>query len=236
MGWLRTVGAIGVLATQVTAAAAADMPSPTPPPQLINLSSGWYLRGDIGYNWGKSNGADAAPGYPDPTNNNLGNGFYGGIGAGIKSQWVRTDLTLEFSAPLKYTGTAVTPGDVTARMSAVSALFNGYLDLGTWYHVTPYLGVGAGASYLRVYDYASTVAPPFSGGSLNQWNFTWAVMGGVGYAISPSLIADLGYRYIDFGDVKTASDSFGGMTFKNIAAHEVRAGLRWSFNDLPSEQ
>jgi hypothetical protein len=23
------------------------------------------------------------------------------------------------------------------------------------------------------------------------------------------------------------------MTFKNLAAHEVRVGLRWSFDDLP---
>jgi opacity protein-like surface antigen len=236
MGWSRAVVVIGVLAAQVAVAAAADMPSSVPPPRVINLSSGWYLRGDVGYNWGTLDGAVAAPGFASPTDNKLGDGFNGGIGAGIKSKWVRTDLTLEYFSPMSYDGTVITAGDVTARISAVSAMFNGYLDLGTWYHVTPYLGVGAGASYLRAYDYSSTVAPPFSGGALNQWNFTWAVMGGFGYAVSPNLIVDLGYRYIDFGDVKTDSDTFGAMLFKNIAAHEVRAGLRWSFDDLPSEK
>ena len=36
-------------------------------------------------------------------------------------------------------------------------------------------------------------------------------------------MVDVGYRYLNLGDVTTASDSFGAMTFKNVAAHEVRA-------------
>jgi opacity protein-like surface antigen len=58
-------------------------------------------------------------------------------------------------------------------------------------------------------------------------------MAGVGYRLSPNTIVDVGYRYLNFGDVRTAADSFGAMTFKNLAAHEVRVGLRWSFDDLP---
>jgi opacity protein-like surface antigen len=58
-------------------------------------------------------------------------------------------------------------------------------------------------------------------------------MAGVGYAIGPNLMVDVGYRYIDFGDANTNTDSFGDMTFRNVAAHEVRVGLRWSFDDLP---
>jgi opacity protein-like surface antigen len=57
-------------------------------------------------------------------------------------------------------------------------------------------------------------------------------MTGFGYAMAPNLMIDVGYRYIDFGDAQTNADAFGAMTFKNIAAHEVRVGLRWSFDDL----
>ena len=114
------------------------------------------------------------------------------------------------ASPFKYEGTVATPGDVTAKISAVSALFNAYFDFDTWYNITPYVGGGVGASYLRAYDYVSAVAPPFTGDtSHTQWNVTWAVMAGFGYAVAPNLVVDLGYRYIDFGDVRTAEDAFG---------------------------
>lgn len=32
----------------------------------------------------------------------------------------------------------------------------------------------------------------------------------------------------NFGDVTTASDASGAMILKNLAAHEVRVGVRWS--------
>jgi opacity protein-like surface antigen len=229
--------AAGVLAGS-TAAMAADMPElpppPIAPPRPLLVNSGWYLRGDLGYRWGHVTGADSAPGFPSPSDNKLGSGFMGGIGVGYKSQWLRTDVTIDAASPLKYDGAIVSSGDTTAKITAVTTLFNGYLDLGSWYHITPYIGGGAGAAYLRTYDYASTAAPPFTGGlSSTQWKFALAAMAGVGYAVAPNIVVDVGYRYLNFGDVHTAADSFGSMTFKNVAAHELRVGLRWSFDDIP---
>ena len=68
-------------------------------------------------------------------------------------------------------------------------------------------------------------------GSNSQWNFAWAVMAGVGYAVSPNMMMDVGYRYMSFGDVTTA-DAPGAAVLKDIAAHEVRIGVRWSFDDF----
>ena len=85
-----------------------------------------------------------------------------GFGAGIKTQWLRTDFTVDYLSPMKYEGTILSPNDTTAKISAVSTMFNGYLDLGTWYRVTPYLGAGAGAAFLTTSDYASSAAPPFT--------------------------------------------------------------------------
>jgi opacity protein-like surface antigen len=237
---------VGAMTVQAAGAMAADMPNTLPPPaeynppfkewrlpSSFNFNTGWYLRGDLGYNWGRLDSAESATGYASPTNNDLGSSFVGGVGAGFKSSWLRTDLTIDYSSPAKYKGTIATPDDVTAKISAASALFNGYLDLGTWYHATPYIGAGAGVAYVITSDYVSTVAPPFSGDtSHSQWNFAWALMAGVGYRVTPNLMLDVGYRYIDFGDAKPKSDSFGTMTFKDVAAHEVRVGLRWSFDDL----
>lgn len=230
----------GVLALSSATALAADMPGEYPPPpapawqppKFFNLS-GWYVRGDAGYAWGRLDGADeSAAGYASPSANKLDGAFTGGIGFGIKTRWLRTDVTIDYLAPLKYTGTVVSADDVTAKISGTSFLFNGYLDLGTWYRITPYIGAGAGASYMRVIDYASTVAPPLTDGSSNQWKFTYAAMAGLTAPVSHNITLDVGYRYINFGDVSSASDNLGGMTFKNVAAHEVRVGIRWSVDDL----
>lgn len=241
MGRLGTFVVAMAVVAPLTAAMAADMPGEYPPltlpvvrphPQFFDLS-GWYLRADAGSAWGHLTGTEAASGYPAPTDNSLGSGFIGSIGGGIKTHWLRTDVTVDYTSPLKYTGTAITADDVTAKISGWSALLNGYIDLGRWYGITPYIGAGVGAGYMSVSDYASTVAPPFSGGDHSQWNFNWAAMAGLGYAIAPDLMLDVGYRYMNFGNVETASDSFGQMSFKNVSAHELRVGVRWNFNDVP---
>jgi opacity protein-like surface antigen len=245
MSWLKVLAAGLLLAAQITTtittSLAADMPKgyprePLPLPEApLVINSGWYVRGDLGYGWGRLSGAQAAVGFPpDPSNNTLGNGMTGGLGVGIKRDWIRTDLTADYLSDMKYQGTVVAPNDVTAKMSAWSVLLNGYLDLGSWYRVSPYIGAGVGAARVRVSDFQSTATPPFTAGASNsQWNFAWAAMAGVGYTISPNVVADVGYRYLNLGDTKSATDPSGYMTFKNIASHQVRVGLRWSFDDLP---
>jgi opacity protein-like surface antigen len=48
----------------------------------------------------------------------------------------------------------------------------------------------------------------------------------------PNVAVDVGYRYLNLGDVSTATDTAGAMTLKNLAAHEVRVGVRWSFDNV----
>jgi opacity protein-like surface antigen len=245
MSRLLNVSAVaGAMAAQIAVAMAADMPSTMPPPAYLTPTPprliqgydpnvGWYVRGDLGYGWGQLESAQSAPGFTSPSQNKLGAGILGGVGLGIKTKWLRTDVTFDYNAPVKYSGTIATPDDVTAKISAWTALFNGYIDLGTWYRMTPYIGAGAGTAYVYTTDYASALAPPFSPGlSKGQWNFAYAGMTGVGFAISHSVTLDLGYRYVNFGDAQTGADASGHMTFKNVAAHEARLGLRWSFDDF----
>jgi hypothetical protein len=72
MSWLRMFAVAGVALVQVTGAMAADMPQLPPPP--IAVHTGWYLRGDVGYNWGRRDGAASALGFTDPTDSSLGGG------------------------------------------------------------------------------------------------------------------------------------------------------------------
>jgi len=220
------------------AAYAADMPGGAPPSlsfpaTTVSPASGWYARGDLAYGWNRMDGAVAPTGFPSPTVNDLGRGMSAGAGIGYKGNWLRTDLTVDYTG-LSYTGTTISPGDTTAKVQAITALFNGYLDLGTWYCLTPYAGVGLGGSNLKTTDYASTAAPPFTQGLSNsQWKFAWALMAGTAVHLTPSVALDVGYRYLNLGDVATASDVFGQTTLKNIAAHQVRVGVRWSFDGTP---
>src|SRR5438552_3511650 len=139
MGCLKIMGCLKVfavsgslLAVSAALARAADLPAtqipfPRAEPRLLpfDVKSGWYLRGDLGYAWGSIDGAQSSLGFPSPTTNSLGNGLTGGIGVGIKSHWLRTDVTVDYLAPLKYRSTFAVPGDATAKVSAWSALFNG---------------------------------------------------------------------------------------------------------------
>jgi opacity protein-like surface antigen len=241
MSILRFSVIAGAALVVSAAAFAADMPRNAPPflpePVLrpvkrIDLNSGWYLRGDFDYRIGRTNGASTEPAFATPDSQKLGNSLGVGLGAGIKTEWLRTDFTVDVATPMKY---EATPGGTSANVSATTILFNGYLDLGTWYRATPYIGAGAGAARMRISDYTSTAMPPFTGDNAkSKWNFAWAGMAGIAYAISPNTMVDLGYRYINFGDVTTGSDAFGSTTLKQVAAHEVRVGLRWSFDDLPT--
>ena len=45
-----------------------------------------YLRGDLGYNWGRIQGAQSATPFPSPTDNELNGAAMAGFGAGIKTQ------------------------------------------------------------------------------------------------------------------------------------------------------
>ena len=241
MSRVAIVAVAGALSLPAATAMAADMPNTLPPAyethevapaRIFDFNSGWYLRGDLGYDWGRIEGAQSATGFPSPTSNKLNGAAMAGVGAGIKTQWLRTDFTVDYSLPMKYEGSILAPNDTTAKISAVSMLFNGYLDLGTWYRLTPYVGGGVGVSYTRVSDLASTAVALSGDTSKNQWNFAWAGMAGVAFALSHNILMDVGYRYLSLGDVSTASNPSGAMTFKNVAAHEVRVGLRWSFDDL----
>ncbi len=167
----------------------------------------------------------------NPTNSSMGNGYTAGFGFGLKSRWLRTDVTIDYATPTKYKGTIASADDTAAKVQPTTALLNGYLDLGTWYHITPYIGGGAGVAYNRITDFATAV--PVTGDSnKNQWNFAYAGMAGIAFPISHNMMVDVGYRYLNVGDVSTGGSASPAMTIKNVAAHEVRVGVRWSFDDF----
>ena len=236
----------------------------------VEIGSGWYLRGDVGYVFDKNiDGVDYT--FTDPvslleesasfTSASIDTDFTWGGGFGYRfTDYFRADATVDgFRADFNgSTASDETCGglpndDTTCRsensseVSAVSVMANGYVDLGTYVGFTPYVGVGAGMSYLSWDDLNDTtycvdggvdvcVPPGATVGSTshageNGWRFTYALMAGVAYDISKNFKLDVGYKYrsIDGGNMFgwDSSDEFGDGSHGNIDTHEVRLGLRY---------
>lgn len=256
-GWLALGGA--------GSAIAADLPLP-PAPVLAPVAEdfgGWYLRGDVGVGIGQltSQKSTFNPAVTVPDfaidNHNIRSAALLGAGVGYQfNSWFRADVTGEwrnrqgYRVNESYNGAVFgipcangRCGDAYYGKVQTTALFlaNGYFDLGTWSGLTPYVGAGLGTGYTKfgpIQDFGTDPAAAGYGYAPGntRWRFAWALMAGVGYAISPNLMLDVGYRYLDLGKIK--SEAFGcanggvcanEIQSAHLASHDVRVGLRWLF-------
>jgi opacity protein-like surface antigen len=121
-------------------------------------------------------------------------------------------------------------------------LGNVYADIGTWYGITPYIGGGAGLSLMHVSSavnwYMSNGLPYQvttdgfyfnwdSSQSITRYQFAWAAMAGFSYAITPNILLDVGYRYINLGNLSSLPGPSGTIVTKTMDAHELRLGVRY---------
>ena len=130
-------------------------------------------------------------------------------------------------------------------------LLNGYVDLGTWYNLTPFVGAGIGASYNTIHDFKDTcsIVSVCTGGSVatgkdnSKWNFAWALHAGVAYKVTNAFAVELAYRYVNLGDASSGdlvayngtNQRFNPMEFRGITSHDFKLGLRWML-DAPMER
>jgi opacity protein-like surface antigen len=269
---LKTLRATGMtallLATSATTALAADMLGAPPPPPVpmaapvLGGDSGFYLRGDIGYGtqtYSRLQSHPAAAGTTTRSKEFLRGTLTAGVGMGYQfNSWLRTDATVEYRSPsaMGFRETNVSGGqtyvnDNTGNISAVVALANAYVDLGTWNRFTPFVGAGVGvrsASFRDVRDHAPFGAGATAGvgsyGSAPDKTSTglaWALHAGVGYDVSSNLKLELGYRYLNMGtlgssNLNCTNGGTGVVTpcgwhnrVKNWASHDVRFGVRYLF-------
>lgn len=229
MSGLRNKGLIvaGLLASALPAAAADAPPYVQMPPVTVQeFGSGWYLRGDIGYRFNNSlhgtssNGMLLAP-------ERFEDAFVVGGGFGFKERWFRADLTVDYGTQSRYLGSSALGAPYFAvKIDSVTGLVNGYVDLGTWSRVTPYVGAGVGASVVRAIDFNTPIGNVAPNASL--LNFAWAVMAGIGVTMTPNVVLDAGYRYLSIGDAKSGQPNFGpSLSTERISGHEVRLGARY---------
>jgi len=231
---------VGAAASVVAVAAhAADAPEPffTPAPAIPvqEFASGWYIRGDIGYRLNEADGASNLLGYAT-SNASIDNTAVFGIGGGYKAGWFRADVTIDYSGRATWKAdvlpalAAGQPG-ISTKAEMITTLANMYVDLGTWWGFTPYVGAGVGAAYMRSMELYDAAIPGEAAHRNDKWNFAWAAIGGVSYRIGANLLVDASYRWLELGDIVSSVNSAGNqLTVKDVTAHEFRVGLRYNLD------
>ena len=235
---LTPIGVLALLFSSAANAADAGSYSPSMPPLsqsapllVDEFSSRWYLRGDIGYRVNELDGAINLDPPPGVRNRDLGKTWMFGAGVGYKSEWFRTDLTVDYGTKANFSAdSTIRNKDHTANIDSVTGLLNIYADLGTWYGFTPYIGAGVGLSHLKTSSFhvVSSSAPGLEVDSASSWNLAWAYMAGVSYHLMGNAHIDVGYRHVNMGDVTTGKNADDNqLTFKKMSADEIRVGFRY---------
>jgi opacity protein-like surface antigen len=263
----------GAAALISTGAAAADLPAVMPPPLMQtavveDIGSGWYLRGDIGmsnqqvgslFNKIYTDGVPAAGLAPPSSVSNMHKGFDAaptfGVGVGYQwNNWLRFDLTGEYRGKANFHGLDIAhfptnnlADEYHASKSEWVAMVNGYIDLGTWWCVTPFVGAGVGMAYNTIHDFKDISVLPggqagiATGATSSQWQFAWALHAGLAYKVTPGFTIELAYRYMNLGNAASGDlVDFTGqnlinnpMEFRNITSHDLKLGVRWML-DAPA--
>ena len=232
----------------------------------VEVGSGWYLRGDVSYAFSSKigdvdyetfDGVDFEP--ASFSSQNLDENFTWGVGFGYRfTDYLRADATVDrFETDFNGATTSAEPcaggpGDTTCRSEngaevlGTSIMANGYVDLGTYVGLTPYVGAGAGYTLLQwgglsdtSYCVDGAVTPCVSEASVgntsrsgeDSWRLTYAVMAGVAYDVTRNIKLDMGYKYrsINGGDMFgwDSPQTAGNGRHGDIQQHEVKVGLRY---------
>lgn len=236
LAWPRTLAITAALTLLCGGARGADMPGITalPLPTQTNPLPradgvfGWYLRGDLGYRLlhiGTASSSDATQ-VPAPASSKLDNNIVGGYGIGYQWDWLRFDVTGDYGGRNKYTGTTAGGATLTGQVETFTALVNGYVDLGTWSKLTPYVSGGIAGAYVAVSNYSNpaAVAPmPSAALAEHRWNLAWAATAGISYNVTRDFLIDASYRHIDMGDASGGPSR--DLTIKHLSGDEIRLGF-----------
>ena len=87
-------------------------------------------------------------------------------------------------------------------------LVNAYLDLGTWWCITPFIGAGVGVAYNKIEHFRDTNVIAGGGGwaeSGTKTNLAWALHAGASYKVTSNFAVDLSYRYLNLGKAETGT-------------------------------
>jgi opacity protein-like surface antigen len=264
---VKSLLAAGAASLISSMAFAADMPIAAPPPMYAPPAppadfGGWYLRGDVGMTNQSAKRIDSNTAQQFPTQT-VGLGFDSSplfdLGVGYRfNNWFRADVIGQYRGKANLHGSDnvflgaadVEANNYSGSKSEWVVMANAYVDLGTWWCITPFIGAGVGGSYNKISGFRDDGVRYTAGALSNsvtyfadngKWNFAWAAHAGLAYKVNPGFTVELAYSYMDLGDASPGNfrafdNSISGATsikIKDITSHDVKLGVRWELNSPP---
>jgi opacity protein-like surface antigen len=258
------------------------MPPPPPPmvvqqpvvyqPAVVSDFGSWYLRGDVGISAQKftdfphtqTNSVFVWPRDWKIEHTDIKDAMFFSLGVGYHfTKFFRVDFTGEYrqSTKGKVTGSygencagGGTCFDVyDFDHQATLFMLNAYLDMGTWWCFTPFVGLGIGGAYHTFHAFTDvglnsdgTTGFGVAKDIGHDWTFAWAIHAGIAYEVTKSFHIELAYRYLSLGSPDTQIIGCGAFgcagagprafyTLTDFTANELRLGVRWNFDccDVP---
>ena len=253
------VGLVALLAVGAQAQAADILP---PAPSLdspalrgrFGSESGAYLRADAGF--GQLRARSAASTFTSPLPGfaferiQLGRAPMLGLGAGYQfNEFVRADVTGEYRGSASYNTRAsyMAAGNCGASrcddayrsaFRSAALMGNVYGQIGSWFDVTPFVGLGLGLARTSVAPLSLAASDDHSAGQApgaTQIRPAFALMAGGAWDLSSTVKIEAGYRYLSLGSARsgamacatTAGPCAGQVQKISLASHELRIGLRY---------
>lgn len=210
----------------------------------VEVGSGWYLRGDVSY-LPQTSFEDQDFSFTPASESETEDAYFASIGFGYHfNDYLRADLNLgylpgnKFSFSYDDSATAAEPTVASGNLknNALSGILNGYVDLGTYVGITPYVGAGIGivrskydlsASYFT--DNGDDTDDVVQHSSKAKYSVAYTLNAGLAYQVSKNVQIDLGYQYFSAPDAEyiTAASLNSFPVQKGISNHQVKLGLRY---------
>jgi opacity protein-like surface antigen len=176
------------------------------------------------------------------------------VGLGYKfSPVFWADITGLFVPDMSFSGgTAVDVplSNAKGKIDALAGMVNGYVDVARLFRLPlgsaqPYVmgGIGYSRNHLGTISGSVPVAG-FTGATFNgatHSNFAWGAGAGIGIPLGSHLSVDIGYEYLDLGEVRTGGSGTlqlavgapllltGGVAKADLKVHTIQASLRFGF-------
>jgi opacity protein-like surface antigen len=253
MKCIKTSLIAGAAAMTIAApAGAADMPLPVYKAAPVAVQTGgWYLRGDIGMT-NQQVDEVTSPAFTSAVTvlqQDVSSGMLAGLGIGYQfNNWFRADFTGEYRGGTTFRGLdtyGAGSNDYYGTKSEWLFLANAYIDLGTWWCFTPFVGAGIGYSQNTIdnwRDQNNQFGATAYADKNSQWEMAWALHAGIAYKVNPNFTAEFAYRYVNLGDFASGdmigyngqNASYNPINLNGVTSHDFKLGLRWNLTPTES--